>query len=122
MKKIIGKIFVKEIITKTTKFNVYKLLTFNENMDKIIYGDIKWFIKKDIVNNYKFNVWSEINISNIETKNYTNKNGENITTYTLGINEYTPLSDNEKIKELDIKLLDISNTKRDSLLIDFLRK
>lgn len=113
MKKKI-KIYTVEHFDNKTKQTWYfqKGLSINSTEDKVVYGDIKWYVKREILDNLlgeKKGGLFEVNISKVLTKEITTKNNEKILVHTFEINDIKPLSSDDDFDNKLSTILDKTN-------------
>lgn len=108
MKKTI-KIYSREYTNEKTKqnFTVNKLIALNDRKDKVLYGDIKWYIKRELVNELLGENMGGIfdaDITKIVKKEYKGADGKTHINLVFEISSLEPSMnldfDNELTKQL----------------------
>lgn len=102
-----AKIYTKELtdIATSRKYSIYKAILLNAKKEEPLYVDVKFFLKKDLVDKIikeSDGGFFDINVSKVTKKEFTKKSGERAFQYTIHVDKLQelPITDNFR-DELD---------------------
>lgn len=94
------------------KFNSYKLMTTNVSKNDLVYGSIKFYIKKELLEKIfedKSHIYCLGNVSKVTKKEFTTKDGRKDYENVFHINSLEPLPQEDTFPQLVQTLLEEKN-------------